>query len=470
MNAELALLVGKFPIPGGDRKLANPNKQEMDQAVVQLVKLGRGAVVGLVDLLVDPSQGTDTQVRHALHALATYVAGQDDDDPRRETAQALASTLNGNRPKEAKGFVIRQLQVCGGKEVVDALGKQLPDEDLCADVAQALLAIGARGDLFRQALAQAKGKQHRLTLIQSLGALRDSEAAAVLRVATQDEDRDIRQASLWGLANIGHPDDAELLIAASNETGYERIEATKSCLLLAERLMAVGRQQSAARIYRHLCDTRTAPESYVREAAERGLAAINSRWLFNGTDFTGWQSASGKPPAGGWIVEDGAMVRKVQSGDIWTTQRFVDFVLELEFKTTGNSGIFIRTDKPTDNVQTGIEIQVDNPSSKPGKHSCGAVYDCLAPRTEVAKQGQWNHVVITAKDNNITVAMNGEPIIDMDLDRWSEPNKNPDGSMNKFRVPLKDFKREGHIGFQDHGAVVMYRHVKLTPLDGGKVR
>jgi hypothetical protein len=41
---------------------------------------------------------------------------------------------------------------------------------------------------------------------------------------------------------------------------------------------------------------------------------------------------------------------------------------------------------------------------------------------------------------------------------------NPDGSRNKFRTALKDFKREGYIGFQDHGAAVAYRNVKIKVL------
>jgi hypothetical protein len=187
------------------------------------------------------------------------------------------------------------------------------------------------------------------------------------------------------------------------------------------------------------------------------------RSLLTGSGFSGWQSAAGKEPGKGWSLEDGVMVRKDRAGDIWTKERYGDFILDVEFKTKGNSGIFIRTDKPTDNVQTGIEIQVDNPSN-PGKHSCGAVYDCLAPSRNVAKKDDWNRVVITAIDSKLTVVMNGEQIIDMDLNKWSEAGKNPDGSKNKFRTALKDFKREGHIGFQDHGADVMYRNVKIKPI------
>lgn len=186
--------------------------------------------------------------------------------------------------------------------------------------------------------------------------------------------------------------------------------------------------------------------------------------LFNGKNLAGWQNAAGKKPGVGWGIEDGALVRKSGSGDIWTKQRFGDFVLDLEFKTQGNSGVFIRTDKPTDNVQTGIEMQVDNPG-EPGKHSCGAIYDCLAPAKNAAKKDAWNHVVITAQGSKLSVVMNDTPIIDMNLDEWTEPHKNPDGTRNKFNTAVKDFAREGHIGFQDHGAVVMYRNVKIKPLD-----
>lgn len=199
-------------------------------------------------------------------------------------------------------------------------------------------------------------------------------------------------------------------------------------------------------------------------AARAATGEDQFRSLFNGKDFSGWQNAAGKEPGAGWVVDDGTMVRKKGAGDIWTKDRFGDFVLDLEFKTEGNSGIFIRTDNPKDNVQTGIEIQVDRPSQTPSKHSVGAVYDLLAPTKEMTKPGEWNHAVITALDNRLKVELNGQQIIDMDLNRWTEAGKNPDGTPNKFRTALKNFKREGHIGLQDHGAVVAYRNIRIKPM------
>lgn len=192
-------------------------------------------------------------------------------------------------------------------------------------------------------------------------------------------------------------------------------------------------------------------------------AKATGEWtvLFNGKDLTGWMNAAGGDAK--WAVENGTMTGQKGSGDIWSKARFGDFVLEVEFKTTGNSGVFFRTDNPKNPVQTGIEIQVDNPR-EPDRHSVGAIYDLVAPTKNAAKANDWNRLEITAKGAEITVRLNGEKIAEMDLDKWTEAGKNPDGSPNKFKRALKDWKREGHIGFQDHGSNVGYRKVRIMPL------
>jgi len=190
-------------------------------------------------------------------------------------------------------------------------------------------------------------------------------------------------------------------------------------------------------------------------------------------DLTGWMNSNGQAYDGkiatrddgkGWVVEDGVLKLAGKGGGyVWLQKRFGDFVLDFEVNTTGNSGLFFRTDNPRNCVQTGIEMQV-LPKGGPGqKKAFGAIYDCKAP-TKPVGNGEWNHVTLTCDDNMITIVINGEVVNEMDLDKWTAGNKNPDGSRNKFKMALKDFKREGHIGFQDHGAKVSYRNIKVREL------
>jgi len=167
-----------------------------------------------------------------------------------------------------------------------------------------------------------------------------------------------------------------------------------------------------------------------------------------------------------WLLADGELARK-GGGDLWTKQKYGDFILDLEFKVNkgGNSGVFIRTGDIENWLHTGIEVQVYDGPDGTTRNSCGAIYDCLAPSKDMAKDpGRWNRMTITAKANKIYVVLNGEEIIDMDLDLWTEPHKNPDGTRNKFNTAYKDMPRVGHIGFQDHGDPVWYRNIKIKKL------
>lgn len=194
-------------------------------------------------------------------------------------------------------------------------------------------------------------------------------------------------------------------------------------------------------------------------------AGADEGWinLFDGKDLSAWDNGSGKAPAEGWVVEDGTLIRKKPAGYIWSKQAFGDFILELEFKTEGNSGVFFRTGNPRDCVQTGLEMQVDKPSAQPNKHTVGALYDAVTP-TKNAAVADWNKVVITCRGSKVTIEINGERIVDADLDQWSQAGQNPDGTKNKYRTALKDFPREGKIGLQEHGAVVAYRNIRVKPL------
>jgi hypothetical protein len=183
----------------------------------------------------------------------------------------------------------------------------------------------------------------------------------------------------------------------------------------------------------------------------------------------------GKSPDG-WInlkqanIEDGC-INPYKSGNYVTCskEKYGNFVLTCDFKISKNcnSGVFIRTGDPKDPVQTGIEIQVLDTAGKekPSKHDSGSIYDLVAPTKNTMKPaGEWNHYEITCDKNKIKVVLNGEAIAEMDLDQWTEAGKGPDGTKNKFTKALRDFPREGHLGFQDHGQPCWFKNVKLKKL------
>lgn len=269
---QLAALVAKFPAPSPlDAKLAEPDKAAMDAALAELVRAGREAFTGLVALL---AKSGDNRIRHALHALATHVSGLKDEAKRREFAEALGLTFGGKAPPEVRQFVVRTLQLVGGAEVVPVLGGQLLDPACGEDAVMALVAIrtGA-AEQFRALLGKSTGKL-RVAVIQALGSLRDAAAAEMLRPLVSDENLDVRLAAVWALARIGDAASADALLKATDATGHERTQATNSCLLLAENLLAAGKKADATRIYTRLVNTRTDPsEGHVRDAANRGLAA-----------------------------------------------------------------------------------------------------------------------------------------------------------------------------------------------------
>jgi len=254
------------------------DKEKIDKAITQIHNGGRDSIIGIIDMLVPPGQGNDVKAHYTLHCLALHVCKLDDDNQRRRFARTVASQLGGDRPKAVQRYLVRGLQVAGGREVVRTLGKLLVDEELCEPAAQALTAIGdGAADQFREALPQARGKC-RLTIIQNLGVVRDANSVDVLKRAVTDEDQDIRIAAAWALANIGDPGLANVLLKAADAQGWERIQATKACLLLAENLLAAGKNYEATRIYTHLRNTRTEPaERYVRDAAKKALTAASGK-------------------------------------------------------------------------------------------------------------------------------------------------------------------------------------------------
>jgi len=191
------------------------------------------------------------------------------------------------------------------------------------------------------------------------------------------------------------------------------------------------------------------------------LSAEDKDWvtLYNGKDLTGWQTT------GNWLPQkDGSLLIQPRKGEkgwqrysayLWSKKKYKDFVLHVEYKypPKGNSGIHFRVGDLSNPVNTGIEAQVLDSfgKKKVGPHDHGGIIRTVgASKNMSRKPGQWNTMIVTCKGHHLKVQLNGEGIVDIQLNK----------------TPMKDRPLEGHIGLQDHGEPnnLHFRNIKIKEL------
>ena len=182
--------------------------------------------------------------------------------------------------------------------------------------------------------------------------------------------------------------------------------------------------------------------------------------LYNGRDLAGWQTT------GNWIPQkDGSLLIQPRPGEkgwqrygayLWSRKKYKDFVLHVEYKYPpgGNSGLFFRVGDLKNPVQNGIEAQILDSTKKKGRmgpHDHGGIIRTVgASKNMSRKPGEWNRMIVTCKGHHLQVELNGEKIVDIQLDK----------------TPMKDRPLQGYIGLQDHGEPnnLYFRNIKIKRL------
>ena len=181
--------------------------------------------------------------------------------------------------------------------------------------------------------------------------------------------------------------------------------------------------------------------------------------LYNGKDLSGWITT------GNWLPQnDGSLLIQPRPGEkgwqrykdyLISEKKYKDFILEVEYKYPkgGNSGVFFRIGDPGNPVHNGIECQILDSygKKKVGHHDHGGVIRTIGASKNMSKKaGQWNKMVVTCKGYRLQVNLNGEDIVDVQLDK----------------TPMKDRPLEGHVGLQDHGQPhnLYFRNIRIKEL------
>lgn len=183
--------------------------------------------------------------------------------------------------------------------------------------------------------------------------------------------------------------------------------------------------------------------------------------LFDGESFAGWVGSRDS-----YEIRDGVIYSVAgESGNLFTEDEYGDFELTFEFLLSpgANNGLGIRAPLEGDAAYQGIELQVlDNTAEKwadlkPYQYHGSAYGVAPAKRGHLKPVGEWNKQVVRCEGRQITVVLNGETILDVDLDEVAPGGETIDGLDHPGLT-----RTSGHIGFLGHGDVVGYRNLHLV--------
>lgn len=192
--------------------------------------------------------------------------------------------------------------------------------------------------------------------------------------------------------------------------------------------------------------------------------------LFDGASIRGWHNVGKDTIDPRWQAIGGALVlTEAGGGDIVSDAQFADFELELDWQLApgGNSGVFYRAADSDPVWQQAAEYQLlDDEGAEDrfiASHRAGSVYDLVAAEGSVLRApGEYNHARIRACGPRVEHWLNGVRVAAYTVgsEDWRQ------------RLAASKFAghagfaaaHSGHIGLQDHGAVLRVRNARIRPL------
>jgi hypothetical protein len=224
-------------------------------------------------------------------------------------------------------------------------------------------------------------------------------------------------------------------------------------------------------LLRLFCAAATAASLIAPASAEKPATSAHP-------DVSGWPSlfkadlSDATFPKGVWTLTDGVLTASEDQA-IWSEKEYENFTLDLEFKTADgtNSGVIIYASDINDWIPNAVEIQIADDHSEQWSKAektwqCAAVFGHLAPtKSAVKKPGEWNRMTIHAMGQKLTIVLNGETVTEMDMAKWTDGKKNPDGSAIPAWMPrpFATLATKGRIGLQGKhaGAPIFFRNVRI---------
>ncbi len=168
-----------------------------------------------------------------------------------EEEQPLIELLQSDAPKAEKAITCKKLAIWGSEKSVPALAALLPDPELSswARIALEVIPGPSADDALREAMGKLEGRVL-IGVINSIGVREDAKAVAGLTEQLQGADANVAGAAAAALGHIGNEQaTATLRKALGDAPEAVRSEVAEGCILCAEKLLAAGKADDAAKLY-----------------------------------------------------------------------------------------------------------------------------------------------------------------------------------------------------------------------------
>lgn len=226
------------------------NVKAYDKLMKDLASTGEEGVLALVKMINPPGDKSNAKVDYALHNLSYYVMGLKDEAKRLTLAKAYVKALDAVDEREAKAFILRQIQLVGKDECIEPLGIYLSNPELSGPTARALSAIGSEkaNQMLIASLRRRMGNvQTQIDAVEAIAEIKRSGAEELLLAILQTQDQNLKKAVVYALGEVGTKASLKQLSTAAETVGYamEKTGVNEAYIALIKRILAEGDEKTA---------------------------------------------------------------------------------------------------------------------------------------------------------------------------------------------------------------------------------
>lgn len=244
-------------------KVPADDPQQLIGQMELLLELEEEGLQKVLDMIIPPGTGDDTNPRYAVESLSRYLSKPGLEKEKTAWETMLLKEIEDRKDPNVKGFLMSQLNYIGSRSTVENLSKYLTDDKLHDPAIRAMRDANGEAalEIFVEHLSVTSGDPQ-IALVNVIGESGQSRFAANVAILEGSENTMLQKSVLACLAKLGNPDSYKLLIGAAKREAFmpESTNATGSLLDFAQTLSEQGDHALSLKICKTLTKKCSDPE------------------------------------------------------------------------------------------------------------------------------------------------------------------------------------------------------------------